>query len=71
MNNTWLLTWIIFLPLIGMTALFFVPQRLVRQTALLFTLLTLILTFWLFPHFTGAPEVAFGIDYQNGFKLLN
>jgi len=71
MNNTWLLTWVIFLPLIGMTALFFVPQRLVRQTALFFTLIAFILSLWIFPHFMGTPLTVFGTDYQNGFKLIN
>ncbi|MEW6670971.1 MAG: NADH-quinone oxidoreductase subunit M [Thermodesulfobacteriota bacterium] len=71
MNNTWLLTWVIFLPLIGMIPLMVVPQRFIRQTAFLFTLITLILSLWLFPHFMGAPDAVFGAAYQHGFKLID
>jgi len=71
MNHTWLLTWVVFLPLAGMLVLFFVPQRLIRQTAFLFALATFVLSLWLFPHFIGAPLSVFGTDYQNGFKLIN
>jgi len=71
MNETWLLTWGIFLPLIGMAAVLAAPQRLIRQTALGFCLVTFILSLWLIPHFQGSPAKVFGPDYQNGFKLMN
>ncbi|MCJ7830740.1 MAG: NADH-quinone oxidoreductase subunit M, partial [Desulfobacterales bacterium] len=71
MNTTWLLTWIIFLPLIGMGAVLLVPARFIRQTALAFALGTFVLALGLIPSFTGAPQTVFGGDYQHGFKLVN
>jgi NADH-quinone oxidoreductase subunit M len=71
MNTTWLLSWIVFMPLIGMAAVLFVPQRWIRETAFGATLVTFALTLLTFPHFWGAPEIVFGTDYQHGIKLAN
>jgi len=71
MNTTWLLTWIIFLPLIGVGLVMIVPKRYIRETALAFTAITLGLTLWLFPHFLGAGQAVSGTQYQEGFKLVN
>jgi len=71
MNNSWLLTWIIFLPLIGMCAVLVVPRRWIRHTALASTLLACVLSLGILPHFRGAPVQVFGLDYQNGFKLID
>lgn len=71
MNTTWLLTWIIFLPLIGMAVVLLVPKRYIRETALTATAITLFFTFRLFPHFMGESEAVFGSTYQEGFKLVN
>jgi len=77
MLKTWLLSWIIFLPLIGAGVLLVVPKRIVRHTALVFALLTFLLSLQIFPHFraperTSKPDVTiFGQDYSHGFKLIN
>jgi len=71
MNQTWLLSWVIFLPLLGMAAVLAAPKRLIRQTALLFCILTFVLSLLILPHFQGEPVKVFGTDYQNGFKLMN
>jgi len=71
MNNSWLLTAIIFLPLLGMGAVLVVPRPWIRSTALQFTLLACLLSFGLLPHFVGTPAAVFGPDYQNGFKLMD
>ncbi|MFA5865940.1 MAG: NADH-quinone oxidoreductase subunit M [Phycisphaerae bacterium] len=71
MNSTWLLTWIIFLPLIGMGVLLVVPKKIIRETALTFTLATFILSLLMIPHFQGSSLQISGKDYQDGFKLVN
>ena len=71
MNNSWLLTWIIFVPLLGMGAVLVVPTHWIRHTALVFTLLTFLLSLGILPHFFGTPIQVFGTDYQNGFKLID
>ncbi len=71
MNNSWLLTGIIFLPLLGMGAVLLVPQRWIRRTALVSALLTFLLSLLVIPHFFGAPAEVFGSSYQGGFKLID
>ena len=71
MTNSWLLTAIIFLPLLGMGAVLVVPRPWIRSTALQFALLTFVLSLGLLPHFVGTPAAVFGPDYQNGFQLMD
>jgi NADH-quinone oxidoreductase subunit M len=71
MNRTWLLTWIIFLPLIGSGALLVVPKRIIRQTALLVALATFLVSLAIFPYFKGTDAEVFGNRYQSGFHLVN
>jgi NADH-quinone oxidoreductase subunit M len=71
MDNSWLLTAIIFVPLFGMGAVLVVPPHLIRRTALAFTLAAFVLSLGILPHFLGTPTHVFGADYQNGFKLVD
>jgi NADH-quinone oxidoreductase subunit M len=71
MNSTWLLSWIIFLPLIGAVALLVVPNRFIRPTAFVAALVTFLLSLGMIPHFQGLEVAVFGKDYQSGFKLVN
>ncbi len=71
MNNTWILTWIIFLPVLGMLILLLLPKKFIRATALGTTLATFVLSLLLLPEFLGSPQAVFGQDYLQGFKLLN
>jgi NADH-quinone oxidoreductase subunit M len=71
MNNSWLLTSIILVPLLGMGAVLVVPPRWIRRTALITTLLACVLSLFILPHFIGAPAQVFGSNYQNGFKLVD
>ena len=56
MGNHWLLTWIIFLPLVGMGAVLVVPRPWIRQTALAFALLAFLLSLGILPQFLGAAR---------------
>ena len=71
MENHWLLTWIILLPLAGMGAVLVVPRQWIRQTALAFALLAFLLSLGILPQFLGTPAEVFGSAYQNGFKLVH
>jgi NADH-quinone oxidoreductase subunit M len=71
MNNSWLLTSIIFVPLLGMGVVLVVRPQWVRRTALVATLLVCLLSFAIVPQFFGAPGRVFGPDYQSGFKLVD
>ncbi|MCU0917058.1 MAG: NADH-quinone oxidoreductase subunit M [Planctomycetes bacterium] len=71
MENHWLLTGIIFLPLLGMGAVLVVPRTWIRWTALGFALVTFLLSLALVPQFRGAPADVFGPAYQDGFKLVD
>jgi NADH-quinone oxidoreductase subunit M len=71
MENHWLLTAIIFLPLAGMGAVLVVPRSWIRQTALAFSALAFVLSVAIVPQFLGASAEVFGPAYQNGFKLVD
>src|SRR5512136_1046117 len=71
MENHWLLTLTILMPLVGMAAVLVVPRQWVRQTALAFAALTFLLSLLILPQFLGAPATVFGPAYQNGFKLVH
>ena len=71
MDTSWLLTWIIFLPLLGMAAVLVVPPRWIRHTALISALGVFLLSLGILPPFLGTTAQISGPDYQNGFKLVD
>ncbi|OHB64299.1 MAG: oxidoreductase [Planctomycetes bacterium RBG_13_62_9] len=71
MDNSWLLTSVIFLPLVGMGAVLLVPRQWIRRTALVFAVLAFVVSLGIVPQFRGATAEVFGPAYQNGFKLID
>ena len=67
-----LLTWIIFLPVLGSIAVLLMPNdRAVRHCGLLFALATFVLSLSLFPAFAGDSAGAFGSRYGEGIHFVN